>query len=1018
MAELDMQRYPSTSSVGADDYYNDFSDDNHDDLSEPVQHERSSVQEEVVKGHSSLAHIHVPSFRSFASSIPVPSPTAIKRKPAPFGLARSPRAASFSLAETSSPRLAEPSARPFSLDSPLPKQPNGHLNELSPPLTAEFTAQHEDRASHSYSYPPPHPHARTHDRTQSIDARLATVDTAKSNRSSWRSSIPVHMRYAHEQEKHHAPRSSTSGSEYSVVEQQEKEQDPMHMPQAPSMTLQFDGVQRTLSDSSLLSEPTSLREQQRPKSPGRLGGLFNWKSASRQSGSESPTTTFSDRSISPLPSPGMFKGLLNMSMDSSTSTARAPPSGLDIQKANTQHASSQYFENPDAPLLLGSSETNAHVRELERELAEISTELAGSIRREMDLEDELYRVKMGLPTPTEEAGRRTSDYFSDSGASSVRYPVTDPDARLLEMEAKVRKAEQEKAQIKVDVAGTLQSELARRRDLEQIVHALEEQLHKRFDEDERVGELEKHLEEARRRHEQERQAKDSFGDLYTATKLELVQNQKERDNLRDEIVPQLHSRIEGLEAEAGDVQAIMYENTRLQQEVAALKEAQNSARFSSIAEEADPLSPITGRGAFSRSNSLSRTRSTRGGSIARSGSVKERSEGGRQRSGSVSAHTGPVSSEVVKEIEDQRDALHKALKLLISRHEKQQRDHQRAVRKLTRAKVQAETITPKRTAYHADVAFLKDEVTTLRKRTEDALEQKWQYEKGLSGVKMDLDRAEQETRGLRDLLLEHDTRPTHLSGHGSDDDESSGSLHVSLTLAESQRDQARSAAETYRQRAQDQDEDPQSAQDLNASAQRMEALADQLEEQVQANVLLRDRLAEAIAKGEKEQKVSTRQIEDMQKRLAGVEESVLTAQQHSENLLGEHEGEVRRIEEASSPSLQRLRISIPSPNKLSPAPSPALFGPRSPAGRSAPGRRRLDSATLSEASRTHALERKVKELEGLLREAEDDVQVVVQRVQRSQLEVAELQMERDAAMVQMRKLMERVGEERGRVEGV
>jgi predicted nucleic acid-binding Zn-ribbon protein len=64
------------------------------------------------------------------------------------------------------------------------------------------------------------------------------------------------------------------------------------------------------------------------------------------------------------------------------------------------------------------------------------------------------------------------------------------------------------------------------------------------------------------------------------------------------------------------------------------------------------------------------------------------------------------------------------------------------------------------------------------------------------------------------------------------------------------------------------------------------------------------------------------------------------------------------------------------------------------------------------------LERKVKELEGLLREAEEDVKVVVQRVTRSQIEVAELQTERDEALRAVRRLQRSVEEERERVEGV
>jgi hypothetical protein len=833
-----------------------------------------------------------------------------------------------------------------------------------------------------------------------------------------RSSIPIHARYVSEHIATHAPKQSITSVDSSSYSSPDKSRTSMHIPQAPSMTLQFDGVQRTLSEESLNSDHGSLREQ-RPKSPAsRLGSFFGWKSSSQRSGTESPTTTFSDRSLSPLASPRARKPLPGSPMDGSTSTARLTPHGLDIQKANARQ--SIYFDNPDTPILLGSPDTNAHVRELEKELAEVSAELAGSIKREMDLEDEIERMKVEMPAQSHpDINRRSSDYFSDSGASSIRYPITDPDARLEQMEQKMRKAEQDKAHFKMEVATTLQAELGRRRDLEQMVQNLEEQLHRQLDEaDERSGsegrvaELEKSLEEMRRRLDQERQAKDSFGDLYSATKLELVQHQNERDNLRDEVVPQLRSRIEGLEAEAGDIQAIMYENTRLQQELAALREQGGNGRFSSIAEEGDDASPL-GRGGLSRSNSAARTRATRGGSLTRSGSVKGE---GRQRSGSVTGHSGPVSSEAVKEIEDQRDALHKALKLLISRHDRQRKDHERAIRKLAKAKDRAEMVTPKRTAYHKEVAFLKDEVTTLRKRTEDALEQKWQYEKGLSGIKMDLDRAEQETRGLRNLLQEHDisapARQSLLSAYASDygDEPATDNIKHSISTAESQRDQARQNAEAYRQRAQS--VDPTSAHELMGSAQRMDDLADQLEHEVLANKQLRDKLAEAVAKGEKEQQASTRQIEDMQKRLASMEDSVLEAQQHSETMLGNHESEVRRIEEASSPALQRLRISIPDAKKLSPATSPLLTkSPRLPS-------KRLSGVTLSEASRTMALERKVKQLENLLREAEEDVQTVVQRVNRSQIEVAELQTERDAALTQMRKLQDRIIAEQERVEGL
>ncbi|KAK5739815.1 hypothetical protein LTR17_005101 [Elasticomyces elasticus] len=996
----------------ADDYYYTSSPTREDSLRDSNGYQIHAQQQQhpqAVRQPTPLAQIQIPSFRAFASSIPVPSPRSQKRKPAPFQLsARSPRAASFSLAERASPRLADPTSRPLSLDSPGYQHSSGLAAPNLPSL-----AEQGDRAT---TYPSP---LRAHNR----DSYTSDLASPSSYGDSRRSSIPIHARYAHEQSIAHPPKQSTSSADLSDYTSPEKGRDRVstHMPQAPSMTLQYDGVKRTLSEDSLGSESHFAREQV-PKSPGRLGSFFGWKSSSQRSGTESPTTTFSDRSLSPLPSPRLLKPMPALSMDGSTSTARLTPPGLDISKANAR--TSNYFDNPDTPILLGSPDTNAHVRELERELAQVSTELAGSIKREMDLEDELDRIRTEMPTiPPAENGRRTSDYFSDSGTSTVRFPVSDPGARMEQLEQKLRKVEQEKAQIKVDVASTMQTELARRRDLELMVHGLEENLYKRAQEieemghvEERIVELEASLDEAKRRLSQERAAKDSFGDLYSATKLELEQHINERDNLRDDVLPQLRARVEGLETDGADTQALVYENTRLQQELVAVREEmlkiQGTPRFSSIAEEGVD-SPGSQWGTLSRSNSQARNRAALGGSVTRSGSLKERSEGSRKRSGSITGITHPVSTEGVKEIEDQRDALHTALKLLIRRYEKQRRDHERAIKKLRSAKTEAEQVTPKRTAYHREVSFLKDEVSTLRKRTEDALEQKWEYEKGLSGVKMDLDRAEQETKSLKTLLQEHDVfapgRQSFLSAYGVSENDEHDDAQLSISMAKEQRDHARQVADDYRQRAAAADSND--SQRLMSCAQRMDELADQLDQQMQANVQLRDRLATTVVKGEQEQKDSTRQIEDMQKRLAGMEDSVLAAQQHSETMLGNHESEVRRIVEASSPSLQRLRISIPEPSKLA-APSSPLMS------RSPRISKKLSETSLLEASRTQMLERKVRELEGLLREAEDDVQVVVQRVNRSQLEVMDLQTERDAALTQMRKLQKIFVEERERAEAL
>jgi chromosome segregation ATPase len=732
--------------------------------------------------------------------------------------------------------------------------------------------------------------------------------------------------------------------------------------------------------------------------------------------------------------------------------SRLTPSGLDVNKANAS-----YFEQP---IYLNSPEGNAHVQDLERELSHVSEELAGSIRREMELEDEIERLKLEMPTiPTSEAGRRSSDYFSDSGASSTKYPVSDAEARIEQVERLRRKAEQEKAQVMADNAQRLQTEMTKRRELEQLVQSLEEQLEDKSRlEDERLAlaqqaaELEASLDETKRRLRDEKTAKDNFEDLYSATREELEQGRNERDNLRDEIMPRLHSRVQMLESQLADHQALVHENTRMAQELNALKHEQSlfhesqrlggNSMFDMIAEENDIVSPIIGtmspqiggpRVGLSRSGSLARSSSKTRGSINRSDSVKGR-EGGRQRSGS----SGPLNAEGQKEIEDQRDALHKALKLLISRYEKQHKDHQRAIKKLNKetkvANLRADNATPKRSQYTREVTYLKEEVTALRKRTEDALEQKWEYEKGLSGIKMDLDRAEQETRGLRHLLQEEDIA---LTSPEAPVDPAQDQLSFSISTAKSERDYARRMAEAFRQRALNlqetystdstDEQQPPPVVKLFDSANSMDELAEKLDAQVRTNVDLRARLTEAVEKGEREQRESIRQVEEMQKRLGDLEDSVLAAAAYSETTLSTHEGEVRRIEEAASPRLQRLEVSFPDPTKLSPATanntpgsSPAMLStgfPRLPSSD-----KRLASisaaASLQEVSKTQDLEREVREMEFMLREAAAEMQRVVQRVHRGQDEVAELTGERDRAVSEMRRLKGLIADEERKADAV
>ena len=114
------------------------------------------------------------------------------------------------------------------------------------------------------------------------------------------------------------------------------------------------------------------------------------------------------------------------------------------------------------------------LEEMEEELRDISAELAGSIRREMELEEEVERLQYDGPNALEK-DKRTSDYYSDSGTSSVRDPDL-PVNRTDDLEKLKRRSEQEKAQMKLDLSQKLQEERGRRKGLEDHIKNLEDHI--------------------------------------------------------------------------------------------------------------------------------------------------------------------------------------------------------------------------------------------------------------------------------------------------------------------------------------------------------------------------------------------------------------------------------------------------------------------------------------------------------------------------------------------------------------
>ncbi|KAK4969233.1 hypothetical protein LTR28_001307 [Elasticomyces elasticus] len=994
-----------------------------------------------VRKLKTLPRVVVPSFSAFraqASSIPRLSP--VRAKPLP--LHPSPRSTSFSAAERPPPPLlrdVSSVSRPLSLDSPLPRG----LDGASPSLADDFAPRDLDRFPHGYT-----PLA-THARVASIDSRLADPDgvavpiglaiTGK------RSSIPVRpssgssKRYS--QEMRHSKSSAASMHRNGAV---------------PNMTVQLDGVTSTSTNTLDSDASPDVSSTPKLKSPNGLTTFFAWNSS--QLGTASPTTTFSERSASP----GLPLSFAKLPQtDGNSSSSRLTPPALDIPKAHAR-SSEQVFDVLDTPFLVNSPAMNAHVDELERELRQVSTELARSIGREMELEDEVERCKAGIPPAASELTRRSSDYFSDSGTSSVRYPIIDPESRLEELGRLRRKAEQERAQLRVDFAQKLQDDLRRRRGLENHIHTLEERLHGKTGERElgvedeaagRIQELEMALADHRRRLSEERQAKNNFEDLFTALRRELEQHRNERDNLRDEIVPQLYARIEGLEAETAELQPLNYENTRMQQELQSLREENYNLsetlripsqagkppshfRFNSIAEEGDIVgSSGQPRVGLTRSISLARSSATSGkpglSSLSRSNSVKDRGMDSSSRPG-----TDPIPNNRIKGIEDQRDALHKALRLLLDRQTIQQREHEKAIRVLTAARDKAMSVSPRRSTFYREVRQLRDEVDHLRQRADDALEQKWQCEKGLGGLKMDLDRAEQETSLLRDMLQQrrHGTgpetpvsRPSTRDGDRLDSSHATESLDMLLQTiaeAEAERDYALREAESYRQKAKTLERSTMDhldrrkslAAQLLESAGRMDALASQVQQHLHSNTQLRERLAAAIGRGETEQKASTARIAEMQSHLKTLEDGLVAAQLLSETALSAHEEDVARIQQAHHPHLHRLHLAVPSPSRVPPrSPASPRRAARSPRlGRASPASVGGDDPV--EAGRAEFLEKRVGELETALGEAEAEMHEVVRRINASQIEVAELTGQRDEAMRHTRRLQAEIEAERRRAE--
>lgn len=534
--------------------------------------------------------------------------------------------------------------------------------------------------------------------------------------------------------------------------------------------------------------------------------------------------------------------------------------------------------------------------------------------------------------------------------------------------------------------------------------------------------------------------KENYEDLLSALRGELEEHRNERDNLRDEVVPQLRARMEGLESEASELQRLMYEHSRMQQEFLNLKN-----------ENASLASTLRNQSRQSRRYS-------------------------QPPSGYATPTTPPVTFkdketlvEKVKDIEEQRDALHAALKSLRERQKYESKKAKDRIKALEAERDKAlQTQSNRRYGKDREMKTLRREMDRLRQRADDALEQKFMCERGLGTLKMDLEKAEQETSSLRVLLQEHDAlvskhtelQDSHtrlsmqvsqlkqeISGEGASMSlqqayrdlqeihtrtlarlgqvEADGSdiysdladrerrlseaheesqraiakLRQSVAQAEAERDSAQVEAEAYRKRSESlqQAEVKQIAEErsigmqLKLSTERIAELAAQVRVQLESNNALRERLADAIGRGEEEQKMSARRINELQGRLKELEDKLLDAQQQTEDAVARHEEEVKQMKETHTSQLRRLKAStLRSPPPKSPLLSPHLNSPKL----QWTAVRRGSNGSIPDEVRVENLEKRVEELENALLQADNEMAEVVGKMNTAQIEVLELQSER------------------------
>ncbi|KAF3905418.1 hypothetical protein ABW20_dc0100500 [Dactylellina cionopaga] len=522
------------------------------------------------------------------------------------------------------------------------------------------------------------------------------------------------------------------------------------------------------------------------------------------------------------------------------------PSNIDVTLANSQPS---HPKRTDSGISLPPRTPMTIEETLEEELRVISADLASSIRRELELEDLVESLQNtaeseGKLTPA--AAKRTSDYFSDAGASG--YELELPSKEQLDFDRVVRKSQQVQTQIRLELNQKIQDERQRRKGVELQVRELEERVSHvdmgglRSPSPGRVRDLEIALEDARRKLSEERNLKANFEDLVKAIRDELQGYRNERDNLRDEVVPQLRARVEGLEAELAESQKNPYEATKMQQEIDDLRD-----KYTSLMD-------------------LNRQKLE----------IKPLPEQMLQTQSSTSQPPTPLSAtfkdkeslmERIKEIELQRDALQKGLRNLRMRSDVESKKAVHRIRTLEWERDRALRPSYRKMRKNKENATFKTQVERLRHRAENAVDSKYVCERNLSSLRLDLDRSEQELEDLRDLLREQNEL-------AHDMEELQGICKQLLVQCEGDAE--------------------------------FERLASELRSQSVTNSMLQKRIIDAIEKGDQDRLMANAKINAFCELLKSLEEKIADAQNNIDDASQEREQESKDLKETRASYLRRI----------------------------------------------------------------------------------------------------------------